>query len=60
MDKNTHKENKNKTGNVWWAVVVVEEEVEVVLPCESAGDVRHDWRVQQHLQRTTVQSTARI
>ena len=30
------------------------------LPCESAGDVRHDWRVQQHLQRTTVQPTARI
>ena len=38
LDKNTHKENKNKTGNVWRAVVV-EEEVELVLPCESAGDV---------------------
>ena len=25
MDKNTHKENKNKTGNVWRAVEVEEE-----------------------------------
>ena len=45
------------SGKLLW---VEEEEVELVLPCESAGDVRHDWRVQQHLQRTTVQSTATI
>ena len=38
-------------------VEVEEEEVGVGwwwwLPCESAGDVCHDWRVQQHLERTT-------
>ena len=49
LGKKAHKEKQIKTGNVCGLLVMVG----WLLPCQSAGDVCHDWRVQQHLERTT-------